>query len=274
MGMIRPDPANDRDSIRRAMDIFLAGIQTSNYALLNGISGSSLLTEAGAYITEELPAPDPNLTWALSAALPMTLSTTDVNGNRIQITLLINPSSVNHGKTSSTNATYTRGGFVTQLWGPNQDLITSTGTTAAFMVEGTGLTAVSRTRSFAYKNFLALLYAYRNNGYSFVDPSASSSALTRVIGVMSGVEMSYDNQIFMGHFNNFTIDEVAEKPFLFDYNFEFVTSSLSNDYSEVRGHFSPIPSLQETAIPPRTLNDIDVNLNSPPAEPQNIYPYV
>lgn len=273
MGMIRPDPANDRASIRRAMDIFLAGIQTSDYALLNGIYGSSLLTEAGANITEELPVPDPDLTGALSAALPMTLSTTDVNGNRIQITLLINPYSVNHGKTSTTNATYTRSGFITQLWGPNQDLISSTGTTAAFMVEGIGLTAVSRTRSFAYKNFLALLYAYRNNGYSFIDPSASASVLTRVIGVMSGVEMSYDNQIFMGHFNNFTIDEVAEKPFLFDYNFEFVTSSLSNDYSEVRGHFSPIPSLQETAIPPRTLDDIDVNFNASPAEPQNIYPY-
>jgi hypothetical protein len=262
MSQIRPDPANARDQIRRDMDIFLAGIQTSDYSQLYGLSGSDLLVEAGAPITESLPAPDPNLTGALSAALPMTLSTCDSNGNRIQITLLINPSSMNHNKTSSVYANYTRSGFVTQLWGPNQDLITSNGTTAAFMVEGTGLTTISRRRSFAYKNFLAFLYAYRNNGYNLVDPTALKASLTRVIGVIHGVELSYDNQIFLGHFNNFTIDEVAEKPFLFDYNFEFVVSSLSNDYNEIRGHFSKIPTYGEETNPVRLISDLNVLLNT------------
>jgi hypothetical protein len=147
----------------------------------------------------------------------------------------------------------------------SQDLITSTGTTAAFMVEGTGLTAVSRTRSFAYKNFLALLYAYRNNGYNLVDPTALQSGLTRVINTIHGIEMSYDNQIFMGHFNNFTIDEDAAKPFLFNYNFEFVISSLSSDYSEVRGHFAPIPATPG-ALSPRTLYDVDLNFNASSTE--------
>jgi hypothetical protein len=261
MAQIRPDPANDRDTIRRNMDAFLEGIQTSNYSLLQDLSGSSLLEEAGAFITETLPAPDPNLTGALSPALPMTMSTSDAKGNRIEITLLINPSTVNHGKTSSVQASYTRSGFVTQLWGPNQDLLTSTGTTAAFMVEGTGLTSVSRTRSFAYKNFLALLYAYRNNGYNLIDPSALKPALTRVINMVSGIEISYDNQIFMGHFNNFTIDESADKPFLFNYNFEFVASSLSNDYGEIRGHFAPVPPGLSQANGLRVLSDLVTNLN-------------
>jgi len=55
-----------------------------------------------------------------------------------------------------------------------------------------------------------------------------------------GVEVAYDNQIFTGHFNNFTLDEAADRPFLFDYNFEFVCSTLDDDFNEVRGHFLPI----------------------------------
>jgi hypothetical protein len=261
MGLIRPDPANDRDKVRRNMDAFLESVQTSNYSQLNGVSDLGLVSETGAYLAGDLPAPNPNLTGALSPALPLTLSTSDANGKRIEITLLINPSTMNHSKTGSTTAAYTRIGFVTQLWGLGQDLITSTGTTAAFMVEGTGLTAVSRTRSFAYKNFLALLYAYRNNGYSLVDPTALQPKLTRVINMISGIEMSYDNQIFMGHFNNFTIDEDATKPFLFNYNFEFVVSSLSSDYSEVRGHFSPIPPGMSQANGLRVLSDLITTLN-------------
>lgn len=261
MGQIRPDPADDRDKVRRNMDAFLEGIQTSNYSQLSGMSDTMLVSEAGAYITGATPVPNPNLTGALSPALPLTLSTSDANNNRIEITLLINPLSMNHSKTGSTSAIYTRSGYVTQVWGLGQDLITSTGTTAAFMVDGVGLTAVSRTRSFAYKNFLSLLYAYRNNGYNLVDPTALQPALTRVINTIQGIEMSYDNQIFMGHFNNFTIDEDASKPFLFNYNFEFVISSLSNDYSEVRGHFSPVPSGMSQSNGLRIISDLITTLN-------------
>jgi len=245
----RPDPADDRVAIQQQLDTFLNSMRmmASNYAQLEIDDSNELLTGAGVQNLQNLRDENGNalalnraLTGALQPALPMTFSTADFSGNRISFTLLINPATMNHGKTSAVYVGYTRSGYITQLWGPNQDLITSTGTTAAFMVDGEGLTAVGRRRSFALKNFFGLLYAYRNNGYQLVDLTTSKT-LTRVINTVRGIEISYDGQIFMGHFNNFTMDENAEKPFLFDYNFEFVCSTLSNNYNEVRGHFSPTP---------------------------------
>jgi hypothetical protein len=186
----------------------------------------------------------------------MTMSTVGSTGDRISFTLLINPATMNHGKTAAIYPTYTRQGYITQMWGPNQDLLTSTGMTAAFMVDGIGLTAVGRRQSFGLQNFMALFYAYRNNGYQLIDPTTSST-LTRVVNLVHGIEINYDGQIYMGHFNNFTLDENADKPFLFDYNFEFVCSSLSNDYNEIRGHFEPIPPVGSTIpYPARTTTDI------------------
>lgn len=253
----RPDPANDRATIRRQLDDFLNGVVTNNYSMLGIDNANYVLTETGAQFVQNLPVSNSALTGALSPALPMTLSTIGFQGDRISVVLLINPSSLNHGKTSTIHPSYTRYGYLTQMWGPNQDLLTSTGTTAAFMVDGVGLTAVSRRMSFGLQNFFGLLYAYRNNGYQLADPTNVNSTFTRVISTMSGVEIEYDGQTYMGHFNNFTLDENAEKPFLLDYNFEFVISSLSNNYDEVRGHFVPIPPTGFTVeLPPRTTTDV------------------
>lgn len=242
MAAIRQERNDDRVRIRAESDAFLARAQfnTSDYAKLQFDKIWDVLTEAGAMKTRLLNAPDISVTGALSAILPMQIAIADENNNRLQFTMLVNPSNMNHGKTSAVYANYTRKGYVTQLWGPNQDLITSTGKSAAFMVEGSGLTNIARRRSFGYVNFLALFTSYRNNGYQLLDPSAIKAPLTRVINTVHGVEIFYDNQIFMGHFNNFTLDESAETPFLFNYNFEFVISSLSSISDEVRGHFLPI----------------------------------
>ena len=256
---IRSDERNqDREKIRRQVDAFLDGVvsNTSDFAPLRIDSAVTNLQELGTVNAAQLTQPNPFVTGAYSAVLPMEFAIADKNGNRLQFQLLINPTSMNHGKTSTVNSSYTREGYVTQVWGVNQGLITSNGTTAAFMIEGGGLTNTARRRSLAYGNFLSFLFTYRNNGYQFYDPTALKQQLTRVIGLIHGVEMIYDNQTFMGHFNNFTIDENAERPFLFDYNFEFVVSSLSGVYNEVRGHFKrvPVKKKEETSI--KTLNDL------------------
>ena len=282
---IRPDERNDdRVRIKNEVYSFLDAMEsnTSDYSKLRVDSAIELLKKIGAATTVELASsnpsaikflqgigailtsPNPFITGAITAVLPMTFAIADRNGNRLEFQMLINPTSMNHGKTSSVQSSYTRQGYVTQVWGTNQDLLTSNGTTAAFMVEGGGLTAIARRRSVAYGNFLSFLYAYRNNGYRFSDPTDLREQLTRVISVVHGVEMYYDNQTFMGHFNNFTLDENAERPFLFDYNFEFVVSSLSGNYNEVRGHFQPIPTgnqavetnTVEEETSPRILGDI------------------
>jgi len=158
---------------------------------------------------------------------------------KISFTLLINPETWNVSKTQSHNESYTRKGWVVQLWGPNQDTISSTGRTAAMMNAPVGLDNFNAEMSMGYHNFLSLMLVYRNNGYKFEDALAVNE-LTRVVKMVYGVEIEYDNQILMGHFNNFTLDEDAEHPYVFNYNFEFIISTLSPS-SEVRGHYQPLP---------------------------------
>ncbi len=268
MEPIRREGVDDRVIIRKETDTFLDGVITNGYAQLRSDRADEVLRQAGATFTSGLPGfgdstsvtqPNPYLTGALTALLPMKIAIADKDGFRLSFTLLVNPSNMNHGKTSSVFTDYTRGGYITQLWGPNQDLISCIGKTAAFIVEGTGLTNVSRRRSFSYMNFLSLMYAYRNNGYQFLDLTSFKDTLTRVVNVIHGVELSYDNHNFMGHFNNFTIDESADRPYLFDYNFEFVVSSLSRDYNEVRGHFVPIKDVGSTEDVPKLVNNVTEN---------------
>jgi hypothetical protein len=242
--MPNPEGTIGRDQIRKETDAFLAGASFTPITQVVGQDILQVLQTLGiAPTTQQLlengGLPNPSLTGAIAASLPMRFSISDANNNGLVFTMLINPTTMNHGKTGAVYLNYARNGYISQMWGPNQDLITATGTSAAFMVDGEGLTAVARSRSFGLLNFLALVGTYRNNGYELLDPSALKGPLTRVINKVHGVEMYYDGQVYMGHFNNFTIDELADKPFVFDYNFEFVCSMESGNYNEVKGHFTP-----------------------------------
>ena len=270
--MANPEGEVGKQQIRRETDAFLDGVPTSSYSPLQRASINQTLellnlSPLAVYSSEPgaVPSqPEPALTGALAASLPMMLSVSDSNNRALIFTLLINPATMNHGKTGSVFFSYSRTGYISQMWGPNQDLITSTGSTAAFMVEGEGLTAVARRRSFGLLNFLALVGTYRNNGYELVDPTALRGPLTRVINKVHGVEMYYDGATFMGHFNNFTIDELADSPFVFKYNFEFVISSLSANYNEIKGHFEPqIGGLSSTWDQPPPKKNVLVNQINP-----------
>lgn len=213
-------------------------------------------------------AEEPALTGAALPALPMHISIPGKDGFRAEFVMLMNPENLNHGKTNSISFDYTRKGYITQLWGPNQDILTSTGKTASFMVAGVGITNFFRKKSFSFLNFMALMTAYRNNGYQMLDPT-DTQGVTRVVQTVSGVEIFYDNQIYSGHFNNFTMDEDAEHPYIFNYNFEFVVSTLDKNYTEVRGHFisqDEIKRFDDTSRKSKTLNDITVNGSKNPSE--------
>jgi hypothetical protein len=98
---------------------------------------------------------------------------------------------------------------------------------------------------------MALVNAFKNNGYRLVDRTLLNTIemATRVIDVVNGVKISYDGNVMMGHFNNFTLDEDAEHPYLLTYNFEFVISAYGtssspsgsdlshNGMNEIYGHY-------------------------------------
>lgn len=201
------------------------------------------------------------VTGAAKAILPMRISTIGRSFNksgkkvdrRISFTLLINPDSWNHSKTQASQIAYTRRGWVVQLWGPNQDTISSTGRTAAMMTDSAGLDNLNAEMSISYLNILSLISAYRSNGYIFEDFVATNE-LTRCINMIYGVEIEYDNQVLQGHFNNFTLDEDSDHPFVFNYNFEFIISTLSPS-SQVRGHYQPLPSYEDDDLITGTAAD-------------------
>ena len=191
-----------------------------------------------------------NVSMTLGAILPITFTTWDQTKQQsMSFQMLVNPENVNWGKTNSIQMQYSRKGFITQLWGPNQEMISAVGRTAAFMVKGEGLTSFSKRRSLGFKNLLALMAAYKNNGYELLDPLKMGQS-TRVINRVRSVLLSYDGNSLLGHFNNFTLDQDAEHPYSMNYNFEFVVSNSSGVYQEIRGHFlPPVDSSPTTASP-------------------------
>jgi hypothetical protein len=202
--------------------------------------------------------------------LPMKISMAVGDGADLQrstFTMLIAPETWNEGKTNAFQHEYTRKGWVIQLWGPNQDTISSTGKTGSFMTSS-GLDYYRRHQSLGFLNFLAFVSAYRNNGYTFMDPMNTTS-LSRVISTVHGVEISFDNSTLLGHFNNFTIDEDDEHPYLFNYNFEFIAGVLSGTTNEVRGHFLPIPTGNSvpTNTSPPLVNNTSRSINLSPVAP-------
>ena len=247
-----------RQRIRNNTDIFLNEVPSSSSYEINRVDEVPSVIDESSFpgLANQLRRSKGNLTGVAKPVLPMEISIATTKGQRIVFTMLVAPENVNHGKTHSVAMNYTRKGYVTQHWGPNQDILTATGRTAAFMVEELGLTNILRKRSFAFLNFMALVQAYKNNGYRLLDASEVSDLTTGVVNVVNGVEIAYDNQFFMGHFSNFTLDEDGDHPYLLNYNFEFVISSLSSDYQEVRGHFIHIPPYGAPAPkPPRTVEE-------------------
>lgn len=223
---------------------------------LNNSPGSRAYTPKAVHDappSEYIQSDEHSLTGAARPILPLRMAIGKKNGERLEFTMLISPNNLNHGKTNATSSAYTRLGWINQLWGPNQDVLTATGRTAVFMAPKAGVTTFYRKQSFGFLNFMAMVNTYKSNGYQIMDPTQARDVVevanSRVINVVNGVEISYDNDIFTGHFNTFTLDEAVESPFTFSYNFEFIISSLNRDFREVRGHFSPIPERETLSEP-------------------------
>jgi hypothetical protein len=215
-------------------------VQSQTASFLEGYKGTKhknfQISSEDKYVSAETPF----VTGAMPAILPMQISTISSDPTkRVLFTLLINPEMWNHGKTNSYQTTYTRDGWAVQLWGPNQDTISSTGRTAALMTPTEGLDKLNQDISLGYLNLLSFVSAYRGNGYEFEDFLGVTN-LTRVVKLVHGVRIHYDKDTYMGHFNNFTIDEDDEHPFLYNYNFEFIVSTLSDNEPEVRGHYKNV----------------------------------
>jgi hypothetical protein len=183
----------------------------------------------------------------------------------ISLTLLINPSNMSVTSNRYTTDNFTRNGHMIESWGEGQDVLNFSGSIGGYYVTNptvgsSGLNRYDRSKSVSFKNLMNLFMIYRNNGAIFEktvknpqkptsDKLISSAGLIKInkrmkvinestknrMYEMGDLYLTYDNYIYRGSFDEFSIEEDASRPYTLNYNFSFVVqSSLQVDFRDLR----------------------------------------
>jgi hypothetical protein len=149
--------------------------------------------------------------------------------------MLVNPTSFKVGSEKIvSDGSWGRNGPIVEHWGEQQDKIEGSGKVAGFYAidasggalgssgNSPGLTRMARNVSLAYQNFLSLYLLYRNNaGIWLPDPTSPQTAQTANLTLIGSVYIFYDNILYVGSFESFTITETDTEPFTVEYSFSF-----------------------------------------------------
>lgn len=114
-----------------------------------------------------------------------------------------------------------RDGFIVEHWGLEQPTISASGKIGGAYISTVGsngraaggLTRALRRNSAAFQSFMSLYHSYRNNSYIFNDDGK--------ISLLGSVKIFYDDTIYTGTFESFTIQETEDSPFDLSYSFAF-----------------------------------------------------
>ena len=175
----------------------------------------------------------------------------------VPLTLLVNPKTMSFSLTKKVNPIFTRQGFVIEEWGEFQDSIKLSGTIGGYfvykampeqssstknMIEFSGLNRYNRRNSLSFQDVMSLVVLYRNNGAIYQrtakvnkqppktkliqdkkfninvrSPQLLEQAKNRIDN-LGDVYLYYDNNIYLGAFDDFSLTESVEKPYNLDYN--------------------------------------------------------
>lgn len=146
---------------------------------------------------------------------------TSVLPDGVRLVLHCNPSSLRVNRQRQVERIQTLGGFVEQHWGDSVISLSAEGSTGAFVRAYTGLSNVtsfdaaggSRRETIAYDKFLDLLALFHSNG-AIYDASGN-------VALQGCVKITFDEGVYLGWFNQFTVTENAERPFVFNVSFDF-----------------------------------------------------
>lgn len=152
----------------------------------------------------------------------------DAMQNTPPLRMLVNPTSFSvKGEKIVSDSAWTRNGnTVVEHWGNNQDKISASGKVAGFYAAdllnatGPGLTRMARNYSQAWQNFQSLYLFYKNNGGLYAK-DLSSANQTRNLTLVGSVYIYYDNILYIGCFDSFSLSETDTAPHSADYSFEF-----------------------------------------------------
>lgn len=146
---------------------------------------------------------------------------TSVMPEGVRLVLHVNPTSLKVNRQRQVERIQTLGGFVEQHWGDSTVDISADGTTGGFVRAYGGLSNVtsfdatggSRRETIAYDKFLDLLALFHSNG-AIYDAAGN-------VALQGCVKMTFDEGVYLGWFNQFSVSENAEKPYQFTISFSF-----------------------------------------------------
>ncbi len=146
---------------------------------------------------------------------------TSVMPDGVRLVLHCNPSSLKVNRQRQVERIQTLGGFIEQHWGDSVVDVTADGTTGGFVRAYSGLSNItafdsvggSRRETIAYDKFLDLLALYHSNG-AIYDAAGN-------VALQGCIKLTFDEGVYFGWFNQFTVNENAEKPYQFTYSFQF-----------------------------------------------------
>lgn len=137
--------------------------------------------------------------------------------------MLVNPQTFDRTYEQSVDSgNKSRTGPIVHTWLEKPGTISCKGVTAAqYVLDASGaggLSSQNRIHSISYQNLLSLIFIYKNNGNIF-DGYAEGSIGTLLLGM--NLYIYYDGKIYIGGFEDFSFDDVADKPYNMGYSFKF-----------------------------------------------------
>jgi len=143
--------------------------------------------------------------------------------NTPPLALAINPQSFDRSYEQAVDSPKGRAGHIIHSWLERPMKISSSGVSAGqYVLDGAGgggLTSERRVHSISYHNLMSLVMIYKNNGVIFAGIEAGSERGIPIVAC--ALYIYYDNHIYIGSFDDFGIDDRADKPFNMGYSFKF-----------------------------------------------------
>jgi len=140
---------------------------------------------------------------------------------------LVNPATMSVTRTTVDAQSLTREGWQFGVWGEDMVQISLSGQTAGQYFSA-GLTDAYQPFSESYRNLTQLVMVYENNGYWFEGEELGEGPLStpdftrRRIKMHQDVELVVGNFFWSGMFDNLTVSQDAEKPFLANFTITFI----------------------------------------------------
>jgi len=137
-----------------------------------------------------------------------------------RLVLHANPQSLKVKYSKNVTRIQTRGGFVEQHWGDAPTNLDLEAVTGGFMRLYSGLSNITSTKygggrreTIAYDKYLDLLALFQNNGSVF---DARGNIVLQGI-----IKVTFDEGVWLGWFQTFTVTESADKSYMFDMSASF-----------------------------------------------------